>query len=447
MARHEVSQAFELKATGDRMPVVFNQPVEEKDVASTDKFGSDDIPGYTDADRKQMCRMGKKQELRRNFRIISTIGFTTCVMGTWEILLTANSQGLTAGGLAGLFWSLVWCYIGQFFVVMSLAEMASMAPTAGGQYRTLLTIAAVIGIAAFNVFAAKHLPLAQGIFATVHVFAFVPVIVCLWVLTPTKQTAAAVFTQITDNGAGWPTPGGALMVGQLSAIYLFCIDDISDALSSATGFPFIYVFQNATGTTAGTTGFVIVILVLLVMITISALASTSRQTFAFARDNGLPFSKWLGAVNSRFRIPVNSVIFITFFTIGLSLINIGSTVAFNAMLSLSTTALMATYVISIGCVTLKRVRKESLPTAQWSLGRAGLPINCIALLYAIWSFFWSFWPNSYHITATNFNWVSVLFVGLMGISGLLFVFRARHIYEGPVAKVVPMEVVESEMAA
>lgn len=57
--------------------------------------------------------MGKKQELRRKFRTISTIGFTSCVMGTWAILLTANTQGLTAGGLAGLFWSLCWAYAGR----------------------------------------------------------------------------------------------------------------------------------------------------------------------------------------------------------------------------------------------------------------------------------------------------------------------------------------------
>lgn len=39
-------------------------------------------------DKHDMRRMGKKQEFRRNFRFISTIGYTTCVMGTWEILLT-----------------------------------------------------------------------------------------------------------------------------------------------------------------------------------------------------------------------------------------------------------------------------------------------------------------------------------------------------------------------
>ncbi|KAK4982738.1 hypothetical protein LTR50_007606 [Elasticomyces elasticus] len=450
---------------------------------------------------------------------------------------SANSQGLTAGGLAGLFWSLCWAYLGQFFVVMSLAEMASMAPTAGGQYHwvsefaprsmqkilsycsgwlstiswqsiiaidssivgliiqslivinddsyvpqkwqgTLFIWASVLGIAAFNVFAAKHLPLAEGIFASFHVFAFVPVIVTLWVLSP-KTTAAQVFTHFSDNGAGWSNTGLTVMVGQVSTMfvvlgsdsvahmaeeiedasvivpkamiwsfllnvpftfvllitYLFCITDIDAALASSSGFPFIWVFQNALNSNRGTSGFVIVVLVLLVMITISSLASTSRQTFAFARDNGMPFSHWLGRVHPRWQIPVNSILFTCAFTMAISLINIGSSVAFNAILSLSTVALMATYVISIGCVTLKRYRREALPPARWSLGRMGMPVNCVALAYACWSFFWSFWPNQAHVTATNFNWACVLFVGLMGIAGALYAFHARHVYEGPVVKV------------
>ena len=162
----------------------------------------------------------------------------------------------------------------------------------------------------------------------------------MWALTPVKQSASDVFTAFTDNGAGWSSTGLTVMVGQVSTMfvvlgsdsvahmaeeikdaavivpksmvwsfllnvpltfgllitYLFCIGDIADAISSPTGFPFIYVFQNATGSAAGTTGLTVIILILLVMITISSLASTSRQAFAFARDNGLPFSKWLGTV-------------------------------------------------------------------------------------------------------------------------------------------------------
>ncbi|PNY28121.1 amino-acid permease [Tolypocladium capitatum] len=497
---------------------------------------------FTVHDKRDMRRMGKKQvfrltEYQRNFRLVSTIGFTTCVMGTWEILLSSNTQGLAAGGLAGLFWSLCWAYIGQTFIVLSLAEMASMAPTAGGQYHwvsefappkyqkvlsylsgwlsavswqsivalngfligaiiqglvtlnnsdynptrwqgTLLVIASVIGVAMFNVFAAKHLPLAEGIFVTIHVFAFFPIIITLLVLAP-KQSAAAVFTQFTDNGAGFPSIALTVMVGQVCTMfvvlgsdsvahmaeeiknasivvprsmvwsfvfnvpftfgilltYLFCIGNITDALATPTGFPFIYVFQNATGSVAGATGLTVVVLVLLIMVTISALASTSRQTFAFARDNGLPFSSWLGAVHPTWHVPVNSVIFTCIFSTALSLINIGSTVAFNAMLSLSTVALMATYMISISCVALRRFRGEELPPCRWSLGRYGLPVNVTALVYAAWSFFWSFWPNTWVVTAENFNWSSVLFVGMMGVSLLVYYFQARHIYVGPVVKV------------
>jgi hypothetical protein len=37
-----------------------------------------------------------------------------------------NYIGLIDGGLAGLFWAYVWTFIGYSFVVLSIAEMASM---------------------------------------------------------------------------------------------------------------------------------------------------------------------------------------------------------------------------------------------------------------------------------------------------------------------------------
>lgn len=235
--------------------------------------------GFTVNDQMDMKRMGKKQEFRRNFRFLTTVGFTCCVMGTWEIILTSNTQALLAGGSAGLFWSLVWAYTGQTFIVFSLAEMASMAPTAGGQYHwvsefaprsyqrilsylsgwlsaiswqsivaldcwlvgviiqglisindsnysatrwqaTLLIFASVIGIGIFNIFAAKHLPLAEGVFVTGHFFCFFPVIIVILVLAP-KRSAHDVFLEFTDNGAGWPNVGWSTLVGQVSA--MFCV--------------------------------------------------------------------------------------------------------------------------------------------------------------------------------------------------------------------------------
>lgn len=104
-----------------------------------------------------------------------------------------------------------------------------------------------------------------------------------------------------------------------------------------------------------------------------------------SRDKGLPYSNWLATVDRRFNVPVNAIILTFLFTCCMSLINLGSKVAFEAMLSLATVALMATYLISIGCVLLKRMRGEPLPHARWSLGRYGTAVNTIAVVYTAWS--------------------------------------------------------------
>ena len=127
------------------------------------------------------------------------------------------------------------------------------------------------------------------------------------------------------------------------------------------------------------------------------------------------FSKWLARVDERFRVPTNSVIFTVLFTVVMSLINIGSTAAFNAFLSVSVVALMATYTLSIACILVKRLRGEPLPPARWrlfgqnadlgdvkgGLGKYGAPINAIALVYSIWAFFWGLWPLYNHPTPAS----------------------------------------------
>lgn len=45
------------------------------------------IEGYTKSDRKDMRRMGKTQELMRNFRRLSAFSFTVMLTATWEYLL------------------------------------------------------------------------------------------------------------------------------------------------------------------------------------------------------------------------------------------------------------------------------------------------------------------------------------------------------------------------
>lgn len=88
-----------------------------------------------DADAWDMARMGRSQELRRNFKSLSVLGLATTTMSTWVALLLANLFSLINGGLAGTVWVYFASWLCTFTLAASLAEMASMAPTSGGQYR------------------------------------------------------------------------------------------------------------------------------------------------------------------------------------------------------------------------------------------------------------------------------------------------------------------------
>ena len=87
-----------------------------------------------DRDRNELASMGKKQVLQRNFGFLSILGFSSILIGTWEVTLNTLLLGLINGGPAGLVYGFLFVWTGMLAVAACLGEMASMAPTSGGQY-------------------------------------------------------------------------------------------------------------------------------------------------------------------------------------------------------------------------------------------------------------------------------------------------------------------------
>jgi amino acid transporter len=119
----------------------------------------------------------------------------------------------------------------------------------------------------------------------------------------------------------------------------------------------------------------------------------------------------------------------------LSLINIGSTVAFNIVTSLGVGALLSSYIVSISCVTLKRLRGERLLPSQFSLGRAGLPLNVFSVIFITLAFIMTFFPSTPHPDPVSMNWNILVFGTVVVFSVAYFLVRGRHRYAGPVAYV------------
>ena len=119
----------------------------------------------------------------------------------------------------------------------------------------------------------------------------------------------------------------------------------------------------------------------------------------------------------------------------LSLINIASSTALNAILSLSTLALYVSYMIPITLMTIKRLRRQPLEFGPFSLGRFGLPINVFALVYGIFVSIFLPFPPTLPVTGETMNYSGPIF-GLVLLFALAdWLLRGRKFYTGPIREV------------
>ena len=119
----------------------------------------------------------------------------------------------------------------------------------------------------------------------------------------------------------------------------------------------------------------------------------------------------------------------------LSLINIGSTVAFNAIASLGVASLLSSYIISFSCLIVKRLRHEPFPPARWSLGRHGLWINVVSVIFLVVIWFFCFWPIGNHPEASSMNWNVLIYCSAIIFAVAFYFVKGQHVYAGPVTLV------------
>jgi amino acid transporter len=138
-------------------------------------------------------------------------------------------------------------------------------------------------------------------------------------------------------------------------------------------------------------------------------------------------------------IPLNAIVLTLVISTLLSLINIGSAVAYNQITSLGLCALISSYIVSISCVALKRWRSEPLLPGRFSLGRYGFAINVFSILFLVMVLVLCFFPTSPNPSPQDMNWAVLIYAVVMAFSLLYFHFKGRHVYRGPVEYIRKME--------
>jgi amino acid transporter len=146
--------------------------------------------------------------------------------------------------------------------------------------------------------------------------------------------------------------------------------------------PALAILRNALGERAGRIAMGSAI-VAMWFCGLSSLTSASRTFYAFARDDGLPLSRFIRRVSPRFRTPPQATLLAAALpAVLVAIISRASDAVFDAVSSLATTALYVSYAAPIALGVVARVRGKWTHRGPWNLGRAGIPVACVAVAYS-----------------------------------------------------------------
>ncbi|RMY29702.1 hypothetical protein D0865_15449 [Hortaea werneckii] len=421
--------------------------------------------------------------------IFCWIGYTLVALCLSEL----NSIYPTAGGqyhwtceLAPKSWRKPLSYMTGWLLVLGWqADLASVAYLGGTIIQglaslnypdyegTLILYAVILFAMFFNSVLARFLPFAEGSILAIHILGWFAILVSLIVVGPHHSNKEVwntfynlggyeesgvtffvgligpVFAFMGADGAThmseearnprttipWSlitsiTLNGALGFGMLLAL-LYCQGDVMQNLESPTGFPFLEAFLQALRSLPWATAYTSILLVLLIFANVAVLAATSRTTYAFARDNGLPFSNYLGHLHEGSKLPIWALAFSVTITMLLGLINIGSSTAFNAVISLVVAAYYSSYFNAIALLTWRKFNSTAPEPGPWTIGKTpSLIVNIMTLVYIVIVFIFSFFPLTVtDLTPSSFNWAVVLYFGVVGIGIALYLIRGKSYCE------------------
>ncbi|KAK0886716.1 hypothetical protein LTR02_017889 [Friedmanniomyces endolithicus] len=210
------------------------------------------------------------------------------------------------------------------------------------------------------------------------------------------------------NGGGWASIGAAVSltatVPLSSAIGYDCIfhlglatvlvigfsvDDVDALLStplsqSGPVGPVIQMFATAIVSRPWTTAVSIMLIATLIPCCINSDTAASRQLWAFAEDGALPNSAWIQKVDEKNAVPSNALMLTLIAPIGLSLLNLGSPTALNAIISLVIVNLMASYLLVASTSLYSRCTgaRKSPQELIYGLGyRMGIAVDSFTIAF------------------------------------------------------------------
>ncbi|KAI9838834.1 MAG: hypothetical protein M1819_004040 [Sarea resinae] len=235
-----------------------------------------------DADAMKLAEMGYTQDMKRNFSVWSVLGVGFSLTNSWFGISASLVTGINSGGPLLIIYGIILIVVISIAVGITLSELASAMPNAGGQYFwanelapkkhaqfasyltgwfawagsifTSASVALGVGSAGvgcwqlahpdyvveakhvvasyqvINVFSflfncyGKTLPAIASVTLYISLISFVVILITVPAVAETHQSAKFVFATFTNN-TGWKEGGIAFIVGLVNTNWAFaCLD-------------------------------------------------------------------------------------------------------------------------------------------------------------------------------------------------------------------------------
>jgi len=116
----------------------------------------------------------------------------------------------------------------------------------------------------------------------------------------------------------------------------------------------------------------------------------------------------------------------------LSFVQIGSTEAFSAMISLSTLALYASYTLPTIFWTIHKLRGKPIIYGPFRMGKWGIIVNIYAIIWGVYTCVFLPFPSELPVDAKSLNWSGPIFgfVMLLALADWFLSGRKRFVAPG-----------------
>ena len=225
-----------------------------------------------------------------------------------------------------------------------------------------------------------------------------------------------------------------LLGGAILALAIMAAPDLTDERLGLSSGGLQLIVLQALGSELGK-AFLICVVLAITICALAVHAATIRIVFAMARDNNLPGGSLLARVHPVRRTPVAPAVAVGVLAVLILVVNIGQPQIFTVVTSIAIILVYLAYLLVTGPMLLARLRGQwPLPTRPrtFSLGRAGLAVNALAVAWGAGFAVNLGWPRAEVYNATEpHHWYlqygAPLAISVVLLGGLaLYRLRQRH---------------------